>query len=110
MNQIDGYHEITIVGTGELFLCRTEEAVLRALARTGKKGIPVGCRSGGCGVCKVHVVAGTYHKRKMSRAHVSEADEAEGIVLSCCIFPESDLKVDVIGKLRNAAKKVESIK
>jgi hypothetical protein len=39
----------------------------------------------------------------MSRAHVSEEDEAQGIVLACRIVPDEDLEVEVIGKLQRAA-------
>ena len=66
----------------------------------GKKGIPVGCRSGGCGVCKVQVVSGSYTKRVMSRAHVSAEEEAAGLVLSCCIKPTSDLHLHVVGQMK----------
>ncbi|WP_237717053.1 2Fe-2S iron-sulfur cluster-binding protein [Cupriavidus basilensis] len=41
----------------------------------GKRGIPAGCRGGGCGVCKVRIEAGRYHTAKMSRACLSEAED-----------------------------------
>ena len=53
--------------------------------------IPVGCRRGGCGVCRSRVIAGAYECCAMSRLHVSDADRREGIVLACSIFPRSDL-------------------
>jgi hypothetical protein len=47
----------------------------------------VGCRGGGCGVCRVRVLDGAYTTLRMSRqAHV-EADEAAGVVLACRIVP-----------------------
>ena len=55
--------------------------------------IPVGCRGGGCGVCRVRIVAGTYTTRRMSRRHVSEVDEAEGLALACRVIPTSDITV-----------------
>ena len=57
--------------------------------------IPVGCRGGGCGVCRIRVVAGEYTTRRMSRKHVSEADEAAGIALACRVVPASDLIVEL---------------
>ena len=66
------------------------------------KGIPVGCRNGGCGVCKVQVVSGAYETRKMSRAVVSAEQEAQGCVLACKLHPRGDLKVKVIGKMARA--------
>jgi len=95
-----GKHRVDILDTGESYVCGEHENALQALARTGKRGIPVGCRGGGCGVCKVEVVAGSYSKRVMSRAHVSEAEESEQRVLACCIYPMSNLKLRVIGKLQ----------
>ena len=81
------HHAVTIVGTSELFACDGGESVLHGLARTGKRGIALGCRSGGCGVCKVEIVAGSYGKPIMSRAHVWAQDEMDGRVLACRITP-----------------------
>ncbi len=55
--------------------------------------LPVGCRRGGCGVCRVRVTAGDYRSDKMSRAHVSEEEEAAGLTLACCIYPLSALSL-----------------
>jgi ferredoxin len=55
--------------------------------------LPVGCRRGGCGVCRVRVMVGDFRADKMSRAHISEEDEREGLVLSCCIYPLSELSL-----------------
>ena len=94
------YYTITIEETGESYRCLDERSVLQGMEALGKRGIPVGCRQGGCGVCKVQVLEGQYSKRVMSRAHVSEDEEAAGCVLSCRIKPTSDLRVSVIGKMK----------
>ena len=96
------YYTISIEETGETYRCSENETVLDGMARLGKKGIPVGCRGGGCGVCKVQVRAGDYRKRVMSRAHVSAEDESEGRVLACRIFPTSDLRLTVLGKMKRS--------
>ena len=93
-------YAITIVETGERYPCSDQRSVLEGMEALGKRGIPVGCRGGGCGVCKVEVVAGEYSKRVMSRQHVSEADEAAGCVLACRIKPNSDLEVRVVGPMK----------
>lgn len=64
-------HTITIENTGESFLCDEDTNVLLGMEQLCRKGIPVGCRNGGCGVCKVQVNKGQYSKRKMSRGVVS---------------------------------------
>ena len=88
---------VTVEGSDAQFSCPDGERVLIAMERQGLKPIPVGCRGGGCGTCRVRVLSGTYRTRKMSRAHVSEADERAGIVLACRLIPESDLAVKFAG-------------
>ena len=86
--------EITIVGTGDVFPCKEGQNVLNAMERLGRKGIPVGCRGGGCGICRVQVLGmGNYRTLTMSRAQISAADEALGIVLACKLVPQDDLRI-----------------
>ena len=94
------YYTVTIAETQESYRCLDERSVLQGMEALGKKGIPVGCRQGGCGVCKVHVLEGSYDKRVMSRAHISAEEEAGGCVLSCRIKPTSDLRVSVVGSMK----------
>ena len=79
--------------SGETFAFREEdESVLAAMRRANAGPIKSGCFGGGCGICKMRVASGSYRSFKpMSRAHVSEQDRANGIVLLCCIRPTSDL-------------------
>lgn len=65
----------------------------------GLKGIPVGCREGGCGVCKIEVLEGTYETRVMSRTHISEEDEAHHRFLACRVMPTSDLRIRALKKM-----------
>lgn len=97
-----GKHIVHFLDTGETLPCDDQENLLRSMEKLGRRGIPVGCRNGGCGVCKVQVARGEYQKRVMSRTHISESDEREGIVLACRIIPGSDLAVKVIGKMGRA--------
>lgn len=91
-------YRIRIEGVGEAN-CTQGERALVAMERAQGMGhlknlprrLPVGCRRGGCGICRARILSGEYRKDNMSRAHVSLADEAEGIVLSCSIYPLSDL-------------------
>ncbi|MCB1917322.1 MAG: 2Fe-2S iron-sulfur cluster binding domain-containing protein [Rhodocyclaceae bacterium] len=92
--------EVTLDDTGEAFACAEDQNVLRGMEILGRKGIPVGCRGGGCGVCKIHVQHGCFTTRRMSRACVSEDEEAAGIVLACKVYPRSDLKIRVVGQMR----------
>ena len=93
------YFNVLIEETGESFRCSPTESLLVGMERLGKKGIPVGCRGGGCGVCKVEITAGTYTKRVMSREYVSVEDEAADRVLACRVRPSSDITLKVLGKM-----------
>ena len=102
-------HTITIENTGESFLCDEDTNVLLGMEQLCRKGIPVGCRNGGCGVCKVQVTSGSYVSRVMSREHVSEEDEREGRVLACRVRPTSDVHLAVIGKMKKSVvRRVET--
>lgn len=92
---------VLIEDSGETVLCDARDNVLRAMEALRRRGIPVGCRGGGCGVCKVQVLDGAYHTRKMSRACITE-EEARGVALACKLFPESGLRVKVLGKMVGA--------
>lgn len=95
-------HRILLNESGETFTCHAGEAALVAMAKSGRRGIPLGCRGGGCGVCKVEVIEGQYSKKIMSRSHISLEDEKANRVLACCIFPESDLRIHVIGRMQRS--------
>ncbi|HCU89773.1 MAG TPA: ferredoxin [Gammaproteobacteria bacterium] len=98
----DESFEITILDTGDTFLCKRGQNVLLAMERLGLQGIPVGCRGGGCGICRVRILGnGKYRTKKMSRAQVSEKDESNGIALACRLIPEGDLRILPVGFLRN---------
>lgn len=92
-------HQVTITQTGERYKCNAHESLLIAMARSGRRGIPLGCRGGGCGVCKVQITAGDYQAGPMSRSHVSALDEQQRRLLACRVFPRGDVSVTVIGKI-----------
>ena len=92
-------YQITIEDSGDVFSCPPGKNILKAMEQLGRKGIPVGCRGGGCGVCRVQVIGNSkYHTGKMSREQVSIEDEKNGICLACKLIPEEDLQVRVLGK------------
>ncbi|MBT3169934.1 MAG: 2Fe-2S iron-sulfur cluster binding domain-containing protein [Rhodospirillaceae bacterium] len=93
-----GSFTVTIADSGANFHCPEDERVLISMEKQGLRLIPIGCRGGGCGTCRVKVTEGSYRTRKMSRAHVSEADEQAGIVLACRLIPESDLVLGLAGE------------
>lgn len=103
------YHTITIEETGERYRCSELETLLVGMEKLGKRGIPVGCRGGGCGVCKIEIVSGTYSKRVMSRDHVSVEEEARDVVLACRVRPSGDIVLRVLGQMKkNVCRQVEA--
>lgn len=93
--------EVRVVQTGETYTCATNESLLRGMLRLGRKGIPVGCINGGCGVCKVRIVEGQVTVLgPVSRAHVSEEEQAQGLTLACRVAPSCCITLEVAGHLQ----------
>lgn len=91
------YYTIRILGTDKQFECGRDETVLAAMFRSRVGPLSYGCCGGGCGICKMKVVSGEYEtKKKMSREHITEAEENSGIVLLCCINPRSEICISKI--------------
>ena len=89
-------------------MCSEDQHLLTGMASMGKKGIPSGCHGGGCGICKIRIIgpSSAYRTLAMSREHISEAEENDGVVLACRTFPLDDIDVEVVGKIRkNAVRK-----
>ena len=101
------YVKVTISETGETFDCNTSESVLEGMRRLGKRGIPVGCRSGGCSVCKCQITKGEFQQhRPMSTEYITKEELEDKTVLACCIKPLGNLEVKVLGKMhKNVCKK-----
>lgn len=89
-----GPYHIRVVDGGE-FTCGGDERVLLAMERSGAGDIGVGCRGGGCGICRVKVIEGEYRTGKMSAAKVPESDRQAGYALACRLFPSGDLVIAV---------------
>jgi ferredoxin len=95
-----GVCQIYIVDTGESIRCGKGQTVLQAALAAGTTTIKSGCHGGGCGVCKVRVMSGTFTCGVMSRAHVEAETATRRDVLACRVFPQSSLVVEVPGKSR----------
>ncbi len=93
-------YTIIIEETNETFVCQENENLLRGMERLGKVGIPVGCRGGGCGVCKVQITHGDYSTHTMSLEHVSKKEQQDRIALACKVIPQGHLKIKVIGLMK----------
>ena len=85
--------QISIQPSGRTFAVEPGEAMLSAGIRQGI-GLPYGCKDGACGSCKCRKLEGTVvHGTHQSKA-LSDAEEANGFVLTCCGFPHSDVVLE----------------
>jgi 2Fe-2S iron-sulfur cluster protein len=56
----------------------------------------VGCKRGGCGICKVHLLAGEVrYERPVAESVLSDDDKALGICLSCRAVPLTDVAIEL---------------
>ena len=92
---------VRLADADESFSCTEQQHLLQGMQafRIGVpllQVIPVGCRGGGCGICRIRILSGEYEARKMSRKHVSEHEQADGVALACRIYPRSDLAIELL--------------
>jgi CDP-4-dehydro-6-deoxyglucose reductase len=85
--------QISILPSGRTFTTNPGEAMLSAGIRQGI-GLPYGCKDGACGSCKCKKIEGTVvHGLHQSKA-LSDEEEANGYVLTCCGVPQSDVVLE----------------
>jgi CDP-4-dehydro-6-deoxyglucose reductase len=76
---------------GESMPVRDDETMLAAMVRSGFL-YRFGCKRGGCGVCKVHLVAGEVrYERPIAPTVLSDTERAAGVCLSCRAVPLTDV-------------------
>ena len=74
---------------------RDGETLLRAIVRSGYK-YRYGCRRGGCGFCKVHLVLGEVaYERPIDPRVLTDNEKVAGICLSCRAVPLTDVVIEL---------------
>lgn len=92
---------VLLLPSGDEYACTQDESLLKGMLRLGKRGIPAGCVSGGCGVCKIRVLEGQVRSLgPISRAHVSAEEEAQGHTLACRVAPNGNVLIEVGALMR----------
>lgn len=89
---------VTVVPSGEAIHLDPDETVLGGLFKAGF-AYTVGCRRGGCGICKVDLVNGevTYN-RTVADTVLTDAERQNGTCLSCRAVPDGDITIGLRGE------------
>ncbi|MFV0462002.1 MAG: 2Fe-2S iron-sulfur cluster-binding protein [Nostocoides sp.] len=84
---------VTIDPTGEQIWLEPEETILSGLYKAGY-AYTVGCRRGGCAICKVDCGTGefSYH-RPIADSVLSAEERHDGTCLSCRAVPTTDVTI-----------------
>lgn len=87
--------EVTILPDGLQVDAAESETVLKALSRAGLK-YRVGCKRGGCGICKIQLVLGEVrYERPVADNVLSDDERVEGICLSCRAVPITNIAIEL---------------
>ena len=88
-------NEVTILPDGIRVVAEADETLLRALARAGLR-YRVGCKRGGCGICKLQLLEGEVrYERPVAESVLSDDERVEGICLSCRAVPLTNVVVEL---------------
>lgn len=87
-------HRIRERVSGDVFQVLDGAPLLRSMELAGCRAIAVGCRGGGCGICKVRILSGDFKCGRMSRQHIADGELERGVVLACRVIPQSDLEIE----------------
>ena len=74
--------------------CKPTETVADAAYRQ-KINVPIDCRDGACGACKSSCESGSFRLGEYIEDALSEAEAAEGYILTCQMYPKSDCVVRI---------------
>ncbi len=84
---------VTLQPAGRSFVVERDEPILAAAIRSGI-GLPYGCRDGACGSCKSRLLEGRVIHGVHQQKALSDAEEAQGLILTCCAAPQTDCVVE----------------
>ena len=89
---------VTIHPTGEVIYLDPEETVLSGLYKAGY-AYTVGCRRGGCAICKVDCRSGEFsYNHPVADTVITDAERSDGTCLTCRAVPETDITIELRGE------------
>jgi CDP-4-dehydro-6-deoxyglucose reductase len=84
---------VTLEPSARQFVVAAHEMILGAAIREGIT-LPYGCRDGACGSCKSRLLQGKVELGMHQEKALSAAEEAAGLILTCCAKPLTDCVVE----------------
>ena len=89
---------VTIHPTGEVIYLEPGETVLSGLYKAGF-AYTVGCRRGGCAICKVDCRTGEFqYNHPVADTVITEGERTDGTCLTCRAVPETDITIELRGE------------
>jgi ferredoxin len=92
---VPGGVSVTVLPDDVRVTTRPDETILAALGRAGLR-YRIGCRRGGCGVCKLQVRLGEVrYTHPIADSVLTDDERVEGICLSCRAAPSTNIVVEL---------------
>ena len=86
---------VTVLPDDVRVTARPDETLLAALGRAGLR-YRIGCRRGGCGICKLQVRLGEVrYTHPIADSVLTDDDRVDGICLSCRAVPLTNIVVEL---------------
>ena len=86
---------VSIPALDEVIYLGPDETLLWGLYKAGYS-YTVGCKRGGCGICKVDVLDGDFsYNRPIAETVISAEERTDGTCLSCRAVPDSDVTIQM---------------
>jgi|GEM_PF-560570 len=87
-------YRIQVINHEQVYFCEAGKNLLTGMEADNQQFINIGCRGGGCGVCKIRILEGAYQQKRMSKAHIDDTDKEQGFALACRVFPTGDMVIE----------------
>ncbi|WP_230782389.1 FAD-binding oxidoreductase [Sphingomonas sp. Leaf37] len=99
---------IVTLNTGRSFAAEPTVSILDA-ARAAGVALEYSCRTGRCGICKAPALSGDTVPLRSEAESLSDAEIAQGLILTCCRGAVSNVVLDVEPLERLAGLKIRTI-
>jgi CDP-4-dehydro-6-deoxyglucose reductase len=89
---------VTVHPSGEMIYLAPDETVLSGLYKAGY-AYAIGCRRGGCAVCKVDCLSGQFdYDHPIADSVLTTGERTDGTCLTCRAVPMGDITIEMRGE------------